>query len=178
MPVPSTSKASYNSCSQKATKYNQTTSLAMNSTIIRQCAPSASPHTACCQYDRYTDVDVLCVPGHEGHAGNQAFYAQAKAFHVKYRYASTPHEKLLLSHELVNSVHRRGGRFTAQQDGTGRWVEIQSHEIARTMARQVLRNPFFRIHGVKTTASPTNSHQRRLPLRDGPKQANKQRSIV
>jgi len=136
-------------------------------TSITQCAPfTSSPARHC---DCYTDLDVLCVRGSQYHPGNQAFYAQANALYVRYKYASSLHEKLLLSHELVDSVHKRGGRFMTQRDCTttgkeGCWVEIESNEMARSMARKVLRNPVLVVGKGVTTITTTLTTTQLLSL--------------
>ena len=90
-------------------------------------------------YVDVTDQDVLCGRGGRvnHHPGN-AIYQQEKDRIQKKYLAAEKHEKTVISQELVDYVHARGGRFLKQEPKKDLWYEILPKE-ARKKASQTLR---------------------------------------
>jgi len=90
----------------------------------------------------YKDVDVLCGRGGNAsnHPGNQAYLKKKESMQAQYMAAKNDQEKTQLSRELMDYVHKRGGRFVKRDPKDNqRWVEI-SYKDARVKCSQALRD--------------------------------------
>ena len=86
-----------------------------------------------------TDADVLCGRGGRTnhHPGNKLYLRLKEEIQDRYL-AASKNDKTAISQELVDGIHKRGGRFLEQDDATGDWFEITAVK-ARKKASQTLR---------------------------------------
>jgi len=88
----------------------------------------------------FAETDVLLGRGGlaNNHPGNKAYQRQKEEMQARYL-ASSKEQKTIISMELVEFIHARGGRFLKLDRRTQRWFEITDKE-ARRKASQTLRD--------------------------------------
>jgi DNA-binding SARP family transcriptional activator len=88
----------------------------------------------------YTDLDVFMGRGGMArhHPGNKWYLAAKTRLQEDYFSARTIEEKTKISHQLVDTVYARGGRFIEKVSSTGTFVEVGRKRV-RIKASQALR---------------------------------------
>lgn len=108
-------------------------------TKVRTRLPRGNPGTQYLSGEPLeSDVKYGRGGGTNNHKGNIMYLLDKLKLQAGYTLLATQKGKKVISQELVDIVHKRGGRFVAREEDTGRWY-IVDDTIARKKASQTLR---------------------------------------
>jgi len=104
--------------------------------------------------------DVVCARGKSywDHAGNQKYRALIAGCTEKYSATSNKLEKTLIVSEIVDSVHKRKGKFVKKVKKGGPWVEVDE-VFAREKVGQSLRDGLHNKYRSSTKAKKQRRSQ-------------------
>merc|ERR1712072_840494 len=98
-----------------------------------------------------TEFDILCGQSRfcANHRGNKCFSVVLDQFAERYDAATSKHEKMKMTKEVVAILHKTGGRFLKYKDGA--W-----EEITNVAARDKVS------HALRTKVASWKRHRRQL----------------
>jgi hypothetical protein len=86
-------------------------------------------------------VDVLCGRDKVSHShiGNKRFRRIIESFREQYQHAESRDQKTQISSQVIDMIHKDGGRFMKLEESTGLWEEVGS-QYEREKVSHALRS--------------------------------------